>query len=387
MRIKITSCIICLTLLMGLAGCGAQDSSQKTAAPSKKTSDTSSLADDVASENEQKKPLAAICMPSQSDERWIDAAAAINTNLTDAGFQVQIEFAEDDAQKQIRQLEGFLEQKAACLIVAPVPSADLSDTLAKAQKAKIPVIAYERLLMSMEAVDYYVGFDNLEAGRQIGEYIVQEKDLDASGSKERSAPSYTIEFFAGDPQDLSAKMVHQGILEILQPYLDSGRLVCKSGRVTFEDTAILYESQETAQRNCEALLDANHLDGHLDIACTTSDTLARGVRTALENRGYTQGKDWPLITGQDAQLEAVEEIKAGYQSMSVFRNTRTLAAKCAEMATDCLNGKKPETNDQKEYTIGKKTIPAYLCKTHAVDKENYKEVLVDSGHYTESQLK
>lgn len=386
MRTKIISCILCLALLAGLAGCRAQDSSDEkgAAAPPKKTSDTSSLVDDVASENEQDKPLATLSMPSQSDEKWIDAAAAMNTSLTDAGFKVQIEFAEDDAQKQIQQLEGFLEQKAACLIIAPVPSADLSETLAKAKKAKIPVISYERLLLGMDAVDYYVGFDNLEAGRQIGEYIVQEKNLDGSGKK---APSYTIEFFTGDPQDLSAKMVHQGILEILQPYLDNGRLVCRSGRVTFEDTSILYESQETAQRNCEALLDANYLDGHLDIACTTSDALARGVRTALENREYTLDKDWPLITGQDAQLEAVEEIKAGYQSMSVFRNTRTLAAKCAEMATDCINGKKPLTNDQKEYTITKTTIPAYLCNIHAVDKENYKEVLVDSGHYTKSQLK
>ncbi len=386
MRTKIISCILCLALFVGLAGCRAQDSSDEkgAAAPPKKTSDTSSLVDDVASENEQDKPLAALSMPSQSDEKWIDAAAAMNTSLTDAGFKVQIEFAEDDAQKQIQQLEGFLEQKAACLIIAPVPSADLSETLAKAKKAKIPVISYERLLLGMDAVDYYVGFDNLEAGRQIGEYIVQEKNLDGSGKK---APSYTIEFFTGDPQDLSAKMVHQGILEILQPYLDNGRLVCRSGRVTFEDTAILYESQETAQRNCEALLDANYLDGHLDIACTTSDALARGVRTALENREYTLDKDWPLITGQDAQLDAVEEIKAGYQSMSVFRNTRTLAAKCAEMAADCMNGKKPLTNDQKEYKIKKTTIPAYLCNIHVVDKENYKEVLVDSGHYTKSQLK
>ncbi len=387
MKIKITGWMLCLVLLLSLAGCQKQDSpSGKKDSTSQTTSGSQNFAEDVASENEQKKPVAAISMPSQSDEKWISAAAFMNTSLTDAGFRVSVEFAEDDAQKQIRQLKKFVKQKAACLIVAPVPSADLSEPLKKAQKAKIPVISYERLATGTDAVDYYAGFDNLEAGRQIGEYIVEEKGLDKKVVSGNASAACTIEFFMGDPQDYSAKMVHQGILEILQPYLDSGRLVCKSGRIRFEDTAILYEAEDTAQKNCEALLDANYLDSHLDIACTSSDFLAYGVRTALENRDYTKGNDWPLVTGQDAQLDAVQDIKAGYQTMSVFRNTRTLAAKCAEMAIDCINGKIPTTNDQEQYKKGKKAIPSYLCNTQVVDKENYKEVLIDSGHYTKSQL-
>lgn len=386
MRIKIISWTICLILLLGMAGCQKEGAApDKKEDPPSKTSDNSSIVEDVASENERERPIAAISMPSQSNEKWINAAAFMDTSLTDAGFQVIVEFAEDDAKQQIRQLEGFVDQKADCLIVAPVFSADLTEALEKAKDAKIPVISYERLILGTDAVDLYAGFDNLEAGRQIGEYIVEEKKLDSTNSGNK-APSYTIEFFMGDPQDYSAKMVHQGILEILQPYLDNGRLVCRSGRISFEDTAILYESEETAQKYCEALLDANYLDGHLDIACTSSDTLAYGMRTALENRDYTRGKDWPLITGQDAQLDAVKNIDAGYQTMSVFRNTRTLAAKCAEMAIDCINGKKPVTNDQGQYKNGTKTVPSYLCNTHVVDKDNYREVLVDSGHYTKNQL-
>lgn len=367
MRIKIISWIVCLVLLMGMAGCQKEGSKKD---PSGKTPG-SSIVKDIVSENGQERPVAAISMPSQSNEKWIGAAAIMDTSLTDAGFKVVVEFAEDDAQQQIRQLERFVEQKAACLIVAPVLSADLSDALDKAEDAKIPVVFYERLIMGTDPANFYAGFDNLGAGRQIGEYIVQEKKLDSTGS-EGKAPVYTIEFFMGDPQDYSAKMVHQGILEILQPYLDNGRLVCRSGRISFEDTAVLYETEETAQKYCEALLDANYLDGHLDIVCTSSDTLTYGIKTALENRGYTHGKDWPLMTGQDAQLEAVKNIAAGYQAMSVFRNSHTLAAKCAEMAIDCANGKK--------------AVPSYLCSTHTVDKDNYKEVLVDSGYYTKKQL-
>ena len=381
MRIKISCWMICLALLLGLTGCAGQRSPSDG---KDTTSSEDSSIKDLISENGDGKQTVAISMPSQAQEKWISAAAIMDTYLTDAGYQVTVGFAEDDAKQQIEGLERSIKQKAACLIVAPIPSADLTETLDKAKKAKIPVISYESLVMGTDAVDYYTGFDNLEAGRQIGRYIAQEKGLRRSVSTDKTR-SYTIEFFAGDPQDYSAKMVHEGILEILQPYLDSGQLVCKSGRVRFEDTAILYGSQETAQRNCEALLDANHLDGHLDIACTSSDTLAYGVQTALKNKGYTQS-DWPLVTGQDAQIDAVKDIKAGYQAMSVFRDTRTLAEKCAQTAVDCLKGKKPATNDKEHYKNGTKAVPSYLCDTQVVDKENYEELLIDSGYYTKDQL-
>lgn len=386
MRIKIRSALLCFALVLGLAGCGKEAADDETnASPSRALSKNSSILDEALSENGENGDTVGISLPSQSSEKWIHAAAIMNTYLKEAGFQAQTEFAEDDAKQQIRQLEELAESKVKCLIVAPVPSADLTEALEKAKENKIPVISYDRLVMDTDAVDYYAGFDNLEAGHQIGKYILEEKELkDAKAGKD--AAVYTIEFFAGDPQDYSAKMVHQGILEVLQPYLDAGRLVCKSGRVKFEDAAILYESQDTAEMNCEALLDANYLDGHLDIACTSADTLAYGVRTALENKGYKRGKDWPLITGQDAELTAVENIEDGYQAMSVFRDPQTLARQCAQMAVDCMKGEKAKTNEQKQYKNGTKAVPAYLCETTAVDKENYREVLLDSGYYTKAQL-
>ncbi len=389
MRIKIRSALICFALILGLAGCGKETADDEAdASPARASSKNGSIVDKALSENGENGGTVGISMPSQSSEKWIHAAAIMNTCLKEAGFQVQTEFAEDDAKQQIRQLEELAESKVKCLIVAPLPSADLTEALEKAKKNQIPVISYDRLVMDTDAVDYYAGFDNLEAGRQIGKYILEEKGLkEAKETKSgNDASSYTIEFFTGDPQDYSAKMVHQGILEVLQPYLDAGRLVCKSGRVKFEDAAILYESQDTAEMNCEALLDANYLDGHLDIACTSADALAYGVRTALENKGYTKGKDWPLITGQDAELAAVENIEEGYQAMSVFRDPQTLARQCAQMAVDCMKGEKAETNEQKQYKNGTKAVPAYLCETTAVDKKNYREVLLDSGYYTEAQL-
>lgn len=377
--------MLCAAILLGLPGCAQKDDNAgKTTAKSRVSSGNKSLLDSETVKKNQK--TAAISMPSQSSEKWINGAAVMTTLLEENNCQVLVEFAEDDPKQQIRQLEEFIEQSVSCLIVAPVPSADLTDVLKKAKEQEIPVISYDRLVMDSDAVDYYAGFDNLQAGRQIGEYIVQEKGLKKSVS-DSGAESCTIEFFMGDPQDYSAKMVHQGIMEILKPYLDNGRLVCKSGRIKFEDTAILYESQDTAQKNCEALLDANYLDGRLDIACASSDTLAYGIRAALENRDYTRDSGWPLITGQDAERKAVTDILSGCQSMSVFRDTRALAEQCVEMAVSCMQGGQPVTNDNKQYQNGTKTVPSYLCGTEMVDKENYKEVLINSGYYTKDQLK
>ena len=385
MKIKRKCWMLCFALMLGLAGCARESvPAGKTASQPHTSSENKSILDSEAVKKNQK--TAAISMPSQSSEKWINGAAMMNTLLTDNNFQVLVEFAEDDPRQQISQLEEFIEQSVDCLIVAPIPSADLTEVLEQAKEKEIPVISYDRLIMDTDAVDYYAGFDNLQAGRQIGEYIVQEKNLEKTSSNEK-AKSYTIEFFMGDPQDYSAKMVHQGVMEVLKPYLDAGTLVCKSGRTKFEDTAILYESQDTSQKNCEALLDANYLDGRLDIACTSSDTLAYGVRTALENRSYTQGDNWPLVTGQDAELAAVTDILSGYQAMSVFRDTRQLAEQCVKMAVDCMQGQKPVTNDNKLYKNGTKAVPSYLCGTEMVDSKNYKDILVDSGYYTKDQLK
>lgn len=381
MKTKCKCWMLCFVLLISLAGCAKKSG---PAAQSDISPGNDSILDSETVKKNQK--TVAISMPSQSSEKWINGAAVMNTLFTDSGFQVLVEFAEDDAKKQISQIEEFIGQSISCLIVAPVPSADLAEVLEKAKEQEIPIISYDRLIMETDAVDYYAGFDNLQAGRQIGEYIVQEKKLKKSAPADNS-DACTIEFFMGDPQDYSAKMVHQGIMEVLKPYLDAGSLVCKSGRTKFEDTAILYESRDTAQKNCEALLDANYLDGHLDVACTSSDILAYGVRTALENREYAQDAGWPLVTGQDAELDAVTDILSGYQAMSVFRDTRTLAGQCVEMAISCVQGKQPLTNDNSHYKNGTKTIPSYLCGTEMVDQENYKEVLLDSGYYTKDQLK
>ncbi len=324
-----------------------------------------------------------VAMPTQSSERWINDGANMKSKLEALGYEVDMQYAEDDVQAQVSQIENLIANGADCLVIAAVDSSALVNVLEQAKDKGIPVIAYDRLLMDTDAVSYYATFDNKGVGTAIGEYIEDKMDLAAASE---AGESYTIEFFMGSPDDNNALFLYNGVMEVLQPYLDDGTLVCKTGRTSFEDTCILRWSQETAQQWCENYLSGYYADEKLDIACTAFDGFAYGVRAALEGAGYTLGEDWPLITGQDAELMATKNIISGYQTMSIYKDTRLLAEKCVTMVQAVLEGTEPEINDTTQYNNNVITVPSYLCTPVAVDASNYQELLIDSGYYTEEQL-
>ena len=332
---------------------------------------------------ESEKMLIGVAMPTQSSERWINDAANMKANLEKLGYRVDIQFAEDDVQMQVSQIENFIAKGVNCLVVASVDSQALVNVLVQAKQNSIPVIAYDRLLMDTEAVSYYATFDNKGVGTKIAEYIVKNKKLETAKQENRT---YTIEFFMGSPDDNNALFLYNGIIEILKPYLDSGVLVCKTKRTNFQDTCILRWSQETAQQWAENYLSGYYNNQKLDIACSAFDGFAYGIRSALESAGYKVDVDWPLISGQDADLMAVKNIISGYQSMTIFKDTRILAEKCANMVEAVLKGAEPEINDTTQYNNNVKTVPTYLCEPLVVDKNNYREIIVESGYYTKEQL-
>ena len=185
-----------------------------------------------------------ILMPTQSSERWINDGANMKKQLEEKGYKVELQYAEDDTAMQVSQLENYVGKGVDCLVIAAIDSGVLVNAEAQAKEAGIPIIAYDRLLMDTDAVSYYATFDNKGVGTVIGNYIKDTKDLDAA---REAGESYTIEFFMGSPDDNNALFLYNGIMEVLQEYLDDGTLVCKSGRTSFEDTCILRWSQETAQ--------------------------------------------------------------------------------------------------------------------------------------------
>ena len=334
----------------------------------------------VACGGSSDKKTVGVAMPTQSSERWINDGANMKKQLEALGYEVILQYAEDDVQMQVSQIENMIAQNVDCLVIASIDSVALTGVEAQAKEAGIPIIAYDRLLMETDAVSYYASFDNEGVGRAIAEYV--EKKLDLANTTE----TYTIEFFRGSPDDNNAVLLNRGVMKVLQKYLDNGTLVTKTGRTSFEDTCILRWSQETAQQWCENYLATYYADEDLDICLTAFDGFAYGCRSALEGAGYT-AENWPIITGQDAELMATKNIISGHQTMSIYKDTRLLAEKCVTMVQAVLEGAEPEINDTTTYDNGVFVVPSYLCTPVAVDVDNYEEIIIGGGYYTEDQLK
>ncbi len=328
------------------------------------------------------KKVVGVAMPTQSSERWINDGANMKKQLEAKGYSVDLQYAEDDVQMQVSQIENLIAKDVNCLVIAAIDSTALVNVLDQAKSKGIPVIAYDRLLMDTDAVSYYATFDNKGVGTAIAKYIEEKKELKTAKAEGRS---YTIEFFMGSPDDNNALFLYNGVIEVLGQYLDNGVLKCKTGRTTFDKTCILRWSQETAQAWCENYLSGFYDNEKLDIACSAFDGFAYGIKAALEGAGYTAA-NWPLITGQDAELMATKNIIAGTQTMSIYKDTRLLASKCVTMVEAVLEGATPEINDRKQYNNGKLVVPSYLCTPVAVDKDNYQSVIIDGGYYTKAQL-
>lgn len=383
MKRKVISLLL-TTVMAGsmLVGCGNTNTSNENVETS--TSTETNLGDAEPSAEEETPDgsgdgkTVGVAMPTQSSERWINDGNNMKQQLEDLGYEVDLQYAEDDPQAQISQIENLVAKGVDCLVVAAVDSYSLGNVLAQAKDAGIPVIAYDRLLMDTDAVSYYATFDNKAVGTMIAQYVEDKMQLATAKEEGRS---YNVELFMGSPDDNNAYFVYDGIMEVIQKYLDDGVLVCRSGQTDFESNNTLRWSQETAQQRCENILTANYADEKLDIAITAFDGLAYGVRSALEGAGYKVGEDWPLVTGQDAETMACKNILSGHQTMTICKDTKVLAQKCVSMIQAVLEGTEPEINDTEQYNNNVMTVPSYLCVPVAVDKDNIKEVIVDGGIY------
>lgn len=368
---RLLAIVLAGLMLLSVVGCGSSDSGSKG-------SGSGSAASSSSAANGKRIGVA---MPTQSSQRWIQDGANMKQKLESLGYTVDLQYAEDDVQAQVSQIENMITNGANCLVVAAIDSSALVNVLAQAKANNIPVIAYDRLLMDTDSVSYYATFDNKGVGTAIGQYV--EKKL---GLKEGKGP-YNIEFFAGSPDDNNAHFLNDGVFEVLKPYLDKGQLVCVSGQTDFDKICTLRWSQETAQKRMEDIISGYYSTGKkLDVVISPFDGISYGIAAALQGAGYQVGSNWPVITGQDAELMATKNILSGKQTMTVFKDTRILADKCVSMVQAVLEGKQPEINDTKSYNNHKLVVPSYLCTPVPVDKDNVQSALVDSGYYKKADI-
>lgn len=333
--------------------------------------------------DEGTKGYVGIAMPTQSAERWIADGANMVKVLEDLGYKTDLQYAEDVVQNQVSQIENMITKGVDVLVIASIDGSALTDVLDKAHAEDIKVIAYDRLIMDSEYIDYYSTFDNYSVGVLEANYIIDKLDL------ENADGPFNIEFFGGSPDDNNSLFFWGGAYDTLKPFIDSGKLVVRSGQNTFEQAATLRWDGAAAQQRMDNILSAHYSSGEdVDAILSPYDPISLGAIESLKNVGYGSAeKPLPIITGQDAVAAGVKSIIAGEQSQTVFKDTRELAKKTAEMVQSLVEGTEVEVNDTKTYDNGKKVVPSYLLVPISVDVNNYKEVLVDSGYFTEDDLK
>lgn len=361
-----------LALAIALSACGSSNNGGAA----------SSAASGNADKGGGDKGTIGIAMPTKSSERWVNDGSNMVKQFEALGYKTDLQYGEDVIENQVSQIENMITKGVKLLVIASIDGESLTDVLQKAHDAGIPVIAYDRLIKKSEYVDYYATFDNFKVGVLQGSYIEEKLGL-----KEGKGP-FNIELFAGSPDDNNAYFFFDGAMSVLQPYIDSGQLVVRSGQTEFDQIATLRWDGGVAQSRMDNLLSANYTTEKVDAVLSPYDGISIGILSSLKGVGYGSGdKPLPIITGQDAELASVKSIIAGEQTQTVFKDTRELAKVAVGMADAVLNGKKPEVNDEKTYDNGVKVVPSYLLVPVSVDKSNYKQALVDTGYYTEDQLK
>lgn len=361
--------------LAGLTACSSQRASSTSPSTESGASNSSASASDT---------LVGIVMPTKSLERWNRDGAHLVEVLEKEGYKTTLQYADNKVDQQITQLENMITQGAKILVVGSIDGTALGPVLDKAHAAGITIIAYDRLLNDTESVDYYVTFDNYKVGQLQGEYI---KERVAGMDK----PIY-LEPFAGSPDDNNAKYFFSGAWDVLLPLVQDGTLEVRSGKKPtsndeWQSIGILGWGSDKAQAEMENRLNSFYSDGSkVNIVLSPNDSLALGIAQALEGAGYTPGDQYPLLTGQDCDAANVKNLIAGKQSMDIFKNTEKLGDETAKMIDEIMSGKEVEVNDTQTYDNGKKVVPTYLLAPEVVTKDNAKQVLVDSGYYTASDI-
>ncbi|WP_018467673.1 multiple monosaccharide ABC transporter substrate-binding protein [Calidithermus timidus] len=330
----------------------------------------------------QGKGLVGISMPTKSSARWISDGTNLVKHLKDKGYTTDLQYAEDDIPNQIAQIEAMIAKKPKVLVIAPIDGTTLTDILKKAHDAKIKVIAYDRLIRNSPYVDYYVTFDNFKVGVLQAQSIV-----DKLGLKAGKGP-FNIELFGGSPDDNNAYFFYNGAMSVLDPYIKSGKLVVRSKQMGMDKVGILRWDGATAQARMDNLLSAYYGTERVDAVLSPYDGLSIGILSSLKGVGYCTAKQpCPIVTGQDAEIPSVKSILRGEQYSTIFKDTRELAKATVDMIDAIMRGNQPKVNDTKTYHNGVKVVPAYLLEPVLVTASNWKQVLVNSGYYTEAQLR
>jgi len=329
-----------------------------------------------------------IVLPTKSEPRWIQDQTRFQDALKAAGYSVEILFSELSSATEKTNVESLLTKGIKVLIICPQDADAAAAAADEAHKAGVKVISYDRLIRGTDSVDYYVTFDSIAVGAQQAQYLVDH----ATG---KGNPLY---IYAGAASDNNAFIFFAGAWGVLQPKVADGTFVIKnsSQAVALQDKAQLTRDEESkiigqvttdwkfdvAKTLAEAnLTAATAADKGTVYILAPNDGTARSIADA-----FAADKDVKqyYVTGQDAEKASVQYIIDGKQSMTVFKDVRTLVKTAIDASIALLKGTPPTANGS--YNNGKVDVPALQSPVITVDKANVKSALIDSGYYKASDF-
>ncbi|TFD65056.1 sugar-binding protein [Cryobacterium sp. Hb1] len=305
-----------------------------------------------------------VALPSKTSENWVLAGGLFEDGLKEAGFKGDVQYAgaSTTVKDQQDQMSAMVTNGAKVIIVGAQDGGQLGTQVKDAHDAGAIVIAYDRLILNTDDVDYYVAYDNFKVGELQGQAL-----LDGLAAKKPEGP-YNIELFSGNSADANAPVFFNGAMSVLQPKIDDGTLVVASGQTDIKQTATADWKPENAQSRMDSLLTSTYGSQEVDGVLSPNDTLARAIITSVK----AAGKAIPVVTGQDSEVESVKSIMAGEQYSTINKDTRVLVKQAIDMVKMLQTGGTPETNDD-TYDNGNKIVPAFLLPPVIVTKDNAAE--------------
>ncbi|AZB41781.1 sugar ABC transporter substrate-binding protein [Bacillus sp. FJAT-42376] len=329
-----------------------------------------------------------IVLPTKDEPRWVQDEQRFKEALKDSKYTTEILFSQGSSAKEKENVETLLNKGIKVLIISPQDGDAAAAAVEAAKKDGVKVISYDRLITNTDAVDYYVTFDSLAVGAAQGQYLIDH-------AKGKGTPLY---LYAGAASDNNAFLFFQGAWSVLQPKIADGtfKVANSSEAEGLKDTAELSRDQlskilgqvttnwdpSEAKNKAQTHLTAAKADMKGDVAVLApNDGTARSIADVFGSDGDVKSF---VITGQDAEKASIQYVIDGKQSMTVFKDVRTLVKDAMGMAVEILDGKKPETTG--EYDNGKKQVKAKQTDVIVVDKENVKKELIDSKYYEEKEF-
>jgi putative multiple sugar transport system substrate-binding protein len=324
-----------------------------------------------------------IVLPTKDEQRWIQDETRFKDALKDTKYSTEILFSQGSSAKEKENVETLINKGIKVLIICPQDGDAAAAAADAAKKEGITVISYDRLITKTDSVDYYVTFDSVAVGAAQAQYLVDH-------AKGKGEPLY---LYAGAASDNNAFLFFQGAWKVLQPKIADGtfKIANSSEAVGLKGSAELSRDQlskiigqvttnwdpNEAKNKAQTHLTAAAADMKGDVAILApNDGTARSIADVFATD--TAVKSY-VVTGQDAEKASIQYVIDGKQSMTVFKDVRTLVKDAMGMAVAVLDGKTPETTGQ--YDNGKKQVKAKQTNVIVVDKANVQKELIDSKYY------